>query len=387
MEITKQHTDLISTSLKEVNSKEDIVNLLNLSGQFLFGDKHKPYSLKSISYFADHRLSNNRYTTFEIPKKSGGKRIIHSPEVGLKSILKSLNFILQLTHSPNQNAKGFIPGVSITDNAKYHVGQNYVYNIDLKDFFHSFEKKRVKGAFMLPPFKLTDTKEPLAYLLANLCTHPLKSGKKVKQVLPQGSPASPMLTNILCQTLDRRLNGLAKRFGLKYTRYADDITFSSMHNVYTKKEFQKELKRIIKDQGFSINPKKTRLQKHGYRQDVTGLLVNDKVNVSKRYIKDLRKWIYLWERYGYKKAEINFRKDYILDKGHVKGDKPNLINVLDGKLEFLKMVKGADDGTYQGLKRRFDKLAGLLNPINKVLDVWETKGIDKAMDVFYGVKS
>src|SRR5690606_27764009 len=121
---------------------------------------------------------------------------------------------------------------------------------------------------------------------------------EIKTVLPQGSPTSPILTNMLCRKLDRRLTGLAKRYNLTYTRYADDITFSSSHNIYNDEVFDKELKRIIEeDQNLVINPKKTRLQKAGYRQEATGLIVNDKVNVRKRYVKQIRMWLYYWEKY------------------------------------------------------------------------------------------
>ena len=151
--------------------------------------------------------------------------------------------------------------------------------------------------FMYEPFNLNGKKEPLAFLLASLCTHPFEIDGEVKTVLPQGSPTSPTLTNILCRKLDRRLTGLAYRFGATYTRYADDITFSSPHNIYTDEAFNKELKRIIEeDQKLVINPKKTRLQKAGYRQEATGLIVNEKVNVRRRYVKQIRMWLYYWEK-------------------------------------------------------------------------------------------
>jgi len=124
------------------------------------------------------------------------------------------------------------------------------------------------------------------------------------------------------------------------------------------------------------------LQKSAHRQEVTGLIVNDKVNVRKRYIKQIRMWLYYWEKYGYEKAQQIFIKDYIADKGHVKKGKPNLVNVLDGKLEFLKMVKGFQDATYLKLKQRFDSLSEKNSPLNEVLDIWEQEGIEKAIEIF-----
>ncbi|MBK8626360.1 MAG: hypothetical protein IPN86_12600 [Saprospiraceae bacterium] len=178
-----------------------------------------------------------------------------------------------------------------------------------------------------------------------------------KNVLPQGAPTSPTITNIICERLDRRLSGLAKRFGLKYSRYADDITFSSMHFEYSKDgEFIKELNRIITDQNFDIKDSKTRLQKQGYKQEVTGLVVNEQVNVNERYIKELRMWLYTWEKYGYEKAYNYFLLRYKTDKGHIKKGKPDMANVIAGKLDYLKMVKGSDNQLYSKLKGRFNLL-------------------------------
>ena len=357
MKIEQAHIDQIRKQFAELQSKEDLVKLLSDAKNMLYGEECKPVQLKSLTYYANPTLCKTRYQTFTIKKKSGADRTIHAPVKGLKSILRSLNFVLQCVYEPHEAATGFVLEKSIVDNAKKHVGHHYVLNIDLKDFFHTFDRNRVKMGFMFEPFNLNGDKEPLAFLLASLCTHPFEIDGEEKTVLPQGSPTSPTLTNILCKKLDRRLTGLASRFGATYTRYADDITFSSPHNIYTDEEFNKELKRIIEeDQKLVINPKKTRLQKAGYRQEATGLIVNDKVNVRRRYIKQIRMWLYYWEKYGYEKAEQIFKRDYIADKGHVKKMNARLINVLDGKLEFLKMVKGAEDGTYKGLKVRFDKL-------------------------------
>ena len=181
--------------------------------------------------------------------------------------------------------------------------------------------------------------------------------KKAFYILPQGAPTSPIITNMICDTLDRRLAGLAKRFGLHYSRYADDITFSSMHNVYQKNgEFRKELLRIIQSQGFTINEKKTRLQKIGGRQEVTGIIVSNKLNVTHDYVRNIRNILYLWDRYGYGVAYAKFFPKYQEDKGHVKKGAPDLVNVIDGKLMYMKMVKGDEDSTYRRLHDKFEKL-------------------------------
>lgn len=205
-----------------------------------------------------------------------------------------------------------------------------------------------------------------------------------RNVLPQGAPTSPILTNIVCQKLDFLLSGVAKRFGLKYSRYADDITFSSMHNAYqSDSEFLNELQRIIKQQGFNVKQTKTRLQKEGFRQEVTGLLVNEKVNVQQRYIKQLRMWLYYWERYGYERAYAFFLQQYVTDKGQINKGKPEMANVISGKLDYLKMVKGAENELYLKLKNRFTKISGVISPIDALLEVWERETIENAMNRYY----
>ena len=168
---------------------------------------------------------------------------------------------------------------------------------------------------------------------------------------------------------------------MRYSRYADDITFSSMHNVYQEDgDFIKEVNRIITEQNFHIKESKTRLQKTGYRQEVTGLLVNDKVNVQKRYIKELRMWLYYWENYGYSKTYSYFSKHYFAEKGKIKRGNPDMASVIRGKLDYLKMVKGSENEMYLKLRGRFDLLTFRSNPI---LDIWEKEGIEKAMEIYY----
>ncbi len=401
MKIDQSHINQIRKQFAELQSKEDLVKLLSEAKNMFYGEQCKPVQLKSLTYYANPGLCKKRYQTFTIKKKSGADRTIHAPVKGLKSILRSLNFVLQCIYEPHEAATGFVLDKSIVDNAKKHVGHHYVLNMDLKDFFHTFDRNRVKMGFMYEPFNLNGDKEPLAFLLASLCTHPFTIDGEVQSVLPQGSPTSPTLTNILCAKLDRRLYGLANRFGATFTRYADDITFSSSHNIYqqvenpvlnekgTYDDFISELGRLIKEEKLAINPMKTRLQKAGYRQEVTGLIVNDKVNVRRRYVKQIRMWLYYWEKYGYEKAEQIFKRDYIADKGHVKNINAHLVNVLDGKLEFLKMVKGIEDGTYKGLKERFDKLTGLKETkdqskidLNSVLNTLVNQGLNKAMNLY-----
>lgn len=462
MKLEQKHIDQIRTAFGKMQYREDLLHLLNEVKPLIYGERTVPFELKQLTRYANPKLGGKRYAEFKIKKKSGSQRSIHAPVKGLKALQKTLACILQCVYEPHKAAMGFVREKSIVDNAKIHVGSNYVYNIDLKDFFPSIEQARVWKTLQLKPFnlnkassvepqymkwddfkkeylkteelvkfykgkgrmftntaygtiyvanffddkkdkyvlqgsaflktktgkslegtlwlvnKIPDTSRlDIANIIASLCCTEMEverkneSGEweKVKRnVLPQGAPTSPVITNIVCQKLDYLLSGVAKRFGLKYSRYADDITFSSMHNVYQpESEFLKELHRIIAEQNFQIKESKTRLQKDGYRKEVTGLLVNEKANVQQRYIKQLRMWLYYWERYGYERASGFFLQQYIADKGHVKNGKPDMANVISGKLDYLKMVKGADNELYQKLKTRFEKLTGKVASVSKNL--------------------
>lgn len=408
MKIEQTHIEKITKQFADLQNKNDLIILLSEAKNLLYGEKCKPLQLKQLTYYANPEICKNRYQTFNIKKKSGGDRVIHAPGKGLKSILQTLNFVLQCVYEPHDCATGFVKEKSIVDNAKRHVGKHFVLNLDLKDFFHSFDRKWVKYGLSLNPFNMSGTaeKEEIAFLLACLCTHPFEIDGIVQTVLPQGSPTSPTITNILCYKLDHRLKGLAKRFGATYTRYADDITFSSDHNIYKRESnltlnekgsydnFMAELERLILAEKLIINNKKTRLQKAGYRQEATGLIINDKVNVRRRYIKEIRMWLYYWDKYGYQKAEQIFKKDYLSDKGHIKKGNPNMENVISGKLEYLKMVKGSEDGTYKELKERYIKLTSMKEKkdiekidLESVINTILTKGLDDGINLFERFKN
>lgn len=278
-----------------------------------------------------------------------------------------MNIILQTVYQPHLNkaATGFAPNRSILDNAKIHAVSNYVYNIDLKDFFLSIDQARIWGRLKRHPFNLNEQSNRIGLnnIISSLCCHEIEverlieTGKWVKfkkNVLPQGAPTSPILSNIICQRLDFYLSAVARRFGLHYSRYADDITFSSNHNVYqTASPFLTELSRIVRAENFFINETKTRLQKRGYRQEVTGLIVNDKVNVRQKYIKDLRKWLYYWEQYG----EERTRALYFQDKPKDRFDEKSLQKALRGKLNHLRMVVGPKNTAYLKLGKRLQHLS------------------------------
>ena len=130
-----------------------------------------------------------------------------------------------------------------------------------------------------------------------------------------------------------------------------------MHNVYQDgSEFRVEIKRIIEEQGFTMNETKTRLLREGRRQEVTGLTVNEVVNVSRQYISDLRWLLHVWETEGYAKAYSKFYPKYKKEKGYIKKGEPVMENVIGGKLNYLRMVRGENNKAYQKLQMRYDRL-------------------------------
>lgn len=364
----------IVKQVSQIESKEDLLKLFNrikkdeIEKMGIDASKFHPFTMRHINYYCNPNNVFHRYCQFHIKKKSGGIRVITVPRNrSFMMMLQAVNEILKAIYTPSDYAMGFTSGRSVVSNATIHKGQNYIFNIDLKDFFPSIEQFRVWKRLQLKPFNFP---KQIANIIAGLCsmrqvrdvidkTKEHENDKKYKYVLPQGSPVSPIITNMVCDTLDRRLAGLAHRFGLHYSRYADDITFSSMHYVYAPDgKFRTELCRIITEQGFTINEDKTRLQKLGARQEVTGIIISQKLNVTKRYVRDIRNILYIWDRYGYTTAIAKFLPKYKAAKGHVKKGNPDLQNVIGGKLMYLRMVKGDEDSVYV---RLYTKFQGLVN--------------------------
>ena len=224
------------------------------------------------------------YTPFTIPKSSGGTRQIWAPMPKMKA---AQHWVLRniVEHLPVHGAAhGFLPGRSILTNARLHTDSKIVVNMDLRNFFPTVTLPRVKGLFRAAGYQ-----EQLALLLALLCT---ESPRKVAhyddkkyflalgpRCLPQGAPTSPAITNAICLRLDRRLAGLAKKLGWRYTRYADDLTFSlpaSHADSPRLGDLLGTVRAVVQDEGFEIHPDKTRVARTGARQKVTGLVVNGK---------------------------------------------------------------------------------------------------------------
>lgn len=258
------------------------------------------YSPRGLSYIVYKIPDAHRYKERRIPKKNGGSRLISIPDKRLKKLQRVLSKYLmncyleifdpkgdlnQLPHTGIAHA--FLPGRSITTNAHHHKSKRYVFNVDLKDFFPSIHFGRIIG--FLQKNRNFRLKRDVAILIAKICCH---NGR-----LPQGSPCSPIISNLIGSILDTRLARLAKENGCFYTRYADDLTFSIntekfpisiARKVRGRWSVGKDLRKQIESSGFLINDKKTRMQYDQSRQSVTGLVVNRHPNVPSNYYRVVR---------------------------------------------------------------------------------------------------
>jgi RNA-directed DNA polymerase len=312
---------------------------------------------REMSYVLDIKLNSllffaygNRklYTEFEIDKKSGGKRKIETPIEGLKYTQNKIVEILkEIYNSPKQN-HGFVNGKSPISNANTHISKKLVFNIDLEDFFGSIHSGRILGLFKSYPFKF-DNK--ISSLLTGILTY--------NNHLPQGAPSSPILSNMISLKLDKQLTELAYKNKCIYTRYADDITFSTHLSefdksiLYRKSEFifiGEELERIVQDNCFKINNKKTRVYPKNTSQWVTGIKVNKKANVSRKYIRRIRAMLHSWEIEGYGIAENRYNNKNNSNK------KKKFLEVVRGKIDFLGQVKGRGDNIYVNFYNKFVEL-------------------------------
>ncbi|WP_175393447.1 reverse transcriptase domain-containing protein [Metamycoplasma phocicerebrale] len=302
---------------EEIKKVEDLAKALNIT-------------INKLYYFSNNSNKPNKlYTQFTITKKLGGERTINAPKKELKKALNKLFIILKNRHLNYTKEKkikdkisfGFKKNNGIIDNAKNHRNKKYVLNVDIKNFFDSFHFGRICGFFMKSKeFKINsknnDTVKKISILISNLLCY--------KQCLPQGSPCSPILSNLIFRTIDYEILKLSKKYKLKYTRYADDMTFSTNDNNFLNsyENFISELNECINKNGFKINDKKTQIEFYKSRQRVTGLVVNQKLSVRREFYKNTKSMALNFYRNGYFK--IN--------------DKIGKLNQLEGRFSFINQI-------------------------------------------------
>jgi len=280
-----------------------------------------------LRFFSIHREKEERphYVTYTIPKRSGGVRTIIAPKKRLKAIQRRLITLLVEKLPVSDAANGFRRNRSVRTNAELHVGRAVVVNLDLKDFFPSIHMGRVRGLLIALGYGYW-VATTMAVLMTEAERQPVMLEEKryfvpvTSRFCVQGAPTSPGLSNAMVLKMDRRLKGLAKSLDFNYSRYADDLTFSGDNSDVLKKLIT-TASRIVWEEGFTINSRKTRVMRQGRQQAVTGVVVNSVAGLSRRERRKLRAAIH------------HLRKDK--EQGLVN---PGEIASLKGKLAYLSML-------------------------------------------------
>lgn len=306
---------------KYLNSKQELANSLGIT-------------LKQLEFYA-HGEMCNKYKKIEIPKKRGGVREVYVPNVVIKNIQKKILTELEKNYKPRGCAFAYIKGKNIKQHAEKHQQKRWILRIDLQDFFSSIHFGRVRGIF-----KYLGCNDKISTYLAQLCCY---DGK-----LPQGASTSPILSNLIVMKMDGQLSNLAKENLCFYTRYCDDIYFSTNRKMFPKNiaffdvfssnkfcQVGNDLKEIITKNDFIINDTKVYLANKSNRQFVTGLVVNEKVNINRKFIRNIRPII------NKLKTDENFRNEYL------KTNKKDILIQLRGKIEFIGYIRGYDDPVYR----------------------------------------
>ncbi len=291
------------------------------------------------------------YRSWLLRKKSGGYRTIASPVRFRRRIQAALKHILDAVYQAPPTVHGFVRDKSIVSNAKRHCRRKTIVNLDLVECFETITFYRVRGLFLSHPFLFPWV---TANILAHACT---RHGR-----LPAGGITSPAIANLILARLDKRLARLARKHGGEYTRYADDITFSFPYalekltefaqvDVAGKYEIAQKLAAEIAAEGFASNATKFRVSTGASRKVVTGLIVNQKVNLSRVWLRELECQIYAAEKFG------------VLHLLEGRGDDlPELtrrmcvLRHIHGKIAFASMVRGREDWVVARLAYRLNCL-------------------------------
>jgi RNA-directed DNA polymerase len=288
-----------------------------------------------------------RYRSFTIARGDGSSRVIDAPIKPLRDIQRRIADELSRCYEAPAHVHGFTSGRSPVSNARAHRGREWVLRVDLKDFFPSINFGRVRGLFMSYPF---DYPPLVATLLAQICCF---EGR-----LQQGAPTSPIVSNLICRRLDKEMARLATRENCHLTRYADDLCFSTESAYFPPRLASLDargasvgpaLKTIVTGNGFAINGAKTKLMRRTQRQRVTGLVVNEKANVPREYVRRLRNLLHIWDRYGEADA-IEAWQAHGPHRNWPPGKPaPEFRLVVRGQVQHVGSVKGWTSSVYLGL--------------------------------------
>ena len=288
------------------------------------------------------------YRRFDVAKAGGGARTITAPDNRLKMIQRSILDLLHPFYQPRRPVHGFVDDRSVLSNAEAHLKRRFILNIDLKDFFPSITEPRVSG--FLRSLGLTGR---VADVLARLIC--------VDGHLPQGAPTSPLLSNMICFGLDKRLMAFARDARCIYTRYADDITFSGVQppiplfeggappaGRVSVDQLAESLRRIVEGNGFTLHPDKLHYADRNSRRTVTGIKINEFPNVDRRYVRDLRAALHRVATLGVDEAQTAFEAKHGGSVGVA------LASHLQGRIAWLTFVKGRADPVVRALTTRYN---------------------------------
>lgn len=336
-----------------INTRKDLANLIDIS-------------LQDMNEIVYGKRRSSYYTAFKIKKSSGKLRKLHSVNGRLKELQKIALKALQNTElfKPSQYSQGFTIGKSIITNASYHSRMKLIIKFDLLDFFPSINFRRVVGMFMAPPFNFG--KEAAVTMGHIAC---LDDGNGT---LPQGGVLSPYIANMLCRRLDKRLAKTGLEHKCKFTRYADDLTFSTNNiNKFEKENFKEKIYEIIESENFRANKKKTKILYAKDRQIVTGIVVNDGLNVNKKYIKSVRSILHKLES-GKKRDDLE--KDKFDDKRSSRcnhKDMQSFLEHLYGRINFIGSVVTANeqDDIYNKDQSKYKRIKTYENFLDRFLNL------------------
>lgn len=251
-----------------------------LSLNLVTGSKSLEEKLKLLYTISNH--PEKYYEKKYILKKDGTKRVLLVPSNSLKSIQRNiLNHVLKGL-KVSKYACAYVPGKSLKDNVYAHVGQKIILKLDIKNFFQSITFDQLYSVLpntIFPP--------SVKVLLLKLCTY--------EDYLPQGAPTSPYLSNLVMKNFDNYIGEYCCRRNISYTRYSDDLTFSGDFIVL---ELKNKVEGFLDVMGFSLNEEKVKVLRSHQRQNVTGLVVNTQLHVSKQYLKKISQEMYYIQKYG-----------------------------------------------------------------------------------------
>ena len=330
----------------------ELVNSINNTIENVLQIPNVKITLEDIRYYSDIN-NTDRYKILLIPKKHKREfRTVFSPQGKLSIILKAINEILNTLYVPEKYVSGFVRHRSIVDNAYLHIGQEFLLNVDLKDFFDSIKYDRIVENLTRQPYNFTSS---VAHVITLLTCVASPKDKTIS--LAQGSPIAPIISNIVFEQIDRNIYNYCCTWDVKYSRYADDLTFSCKRDIlYKEGTFFQAITNILTSNHFFLNNEKSRLRNRSQRQEVTGILVNVKPNVSREYIKEIRDLLYIWKKHGIVDAYRSFYKHHKIQLRTQKKDTPYFVNFLRGKIIYLGLVRGYSDSCYIRFTQLFNSL-------------------------------